>query len=429
MKRWPRPATACRVSSCARHRFSLRPRQVLWVHRRFDNLGKRLPRQIPLWRKSQGLSLWLSAGPGAIRVCLLVRRASSGPHATHASSSGPHETHAPARSRRRALSLAHAYFHTAMTCCSRPRRRRASRTRLRCASGSGSRARASAASGRRSGRSARAPSPARRQRCDAARRRFHAHDVVIRANQALVRGLEAHVGSRTDLRVWGFVPLPREKRYSHAEWAAEDNYIIYCPPIKWAGYCWNQIAVDADPRFHPSAWRRAQRLIHTNRTRCAHVGCYPSTGAMAVLHAVDRCQRVTVYGFGTNEAGVAERPSAECCVSGAAARRRAATRSPARWTRCQKYTPRLGEPSACCAPRLPEVVDGGATLTPRQGRYPVPRWPTIAEAAAHDVVQEWAAPRAPPAARRARVARPARRRPRVRRAPAPDGAVVELAGF
>ena len=228
-----------------------------------------------------------------------------------------------------------------------------------------------------------------------------AHDVVIRANQALVRGLEAHVGKRTDLRVWGFVPLPREKRYSHAEWAAEDNYIIYCPPIKWAGYCWNQIAVDADPRFHPSAWRRAQRLIHTNRTRCAHVGCYPSTGAMAVLHAVDRCQRVTVYGFGTNEAGVApcERPSAECLASKrrgrSAACRDALTCEVG--TLCQKYTPRLGEPSglAARAAHCRRVVDGGlATLTSR-GKGGSTQYhgkaDYFAEAAAHhDVVQEWA---------------------------------------
>ena len=69
-----------------------------------------------------------------------------------------------------------------------------------------------------------------------------------------------------------------------------------------AGYCWRSIATDADPRFHPSAWRRAQRLIHVNHTRCARVGCYPSTGAMAVLYAIDNCRRVTVYGFGSNEA-------------------------------------------------------------------------------------------------------------------------------
>mmetsp|Transcript_27337 Transcript_27337/g.82621 ORF Transcript_27337/g.82621 Transcript_27337/m.82621 type:complete len:332 (-) Transcript_27337:361-1356(-) len=143
------------------------------------------------------------------------------------------------------------------------------------------------------------------------------HALVIRANQAPLRGYEAHVGTRTDLRVWGFVPLPREKRYAQAEWAAEDGFLIYCPPTKWRGYCWRSIATDADPRFHPSAWRRAQRLIHVNHTRCARVGCYPSTGAMAVLYAIDNCRRVTVYGFGSNEAGApaCARPDAACLAS------------------------------------------------------------------------------------------------------------------
>ena len=38
-----------------------------------------------------------------------------------------------------------------------------------------------------------------------------AHETVIRTNQAPTVSYEAYVGSRTDLRIWGFIPLPREK--------------------------------------------------------------------------------------------------------------------------------------------------------------------------------------------------------------------------
>ena len=331
--------------------------------------------------------------------------ASSGPRATHASSSGPHETHAPARSRRRALSLAHAVLpHGGRRRAARGRDDAALHERdcgARWHPLTRARLRGVWASERLLGSCAVVGSSAalltRRLGAE-----IDAHDVVIRANQALVRGLEAHVGKRTDLRVWGFVPLPREKRYSHAEWAAEDNYIIYCPPIKWAGYCWNQIAVDADPRFHPSAWRRAQQLIHTNRTRCAHVGCYPSTGAMAVLHAVDRCQRVTVYGFGTNEAGVApcERPSAECPGVEAArplggVPRRAHLRGGHALPEVHAAARRAVSGLAARARALPEGRRRRPCHPhePRQGRLHQYHGKAdyFAEAAAHhDVVQEWA---------------------------------------
>jgi len=273
------------------------------------------------------------------------------------------------------------------------------------------------------------------------------HALVIRANQAPLRGYEAHVGTRTDLRVWGFVPLPRDKRYAWARSAVPARAAFACssmrstpPPDSFlgrvggrgrvldllpadqvarrrrleaerrtlvpqpalettrtplrsnesgripcvratlrshsssrgalsplhetvsppscrrpqlAGYCWRSIATDADPRFHPSAWRRAQRLIHVNHTRCARLGCYPSTGAMAVLYAIDNCRRVTVYGFGSNEAGAPTcvRPDAACLASErrgrTAACRDALTCEVG--SLCQKYSPRLGEPSGLAA--------------------------------------------------------------------------------
>ena len=226
-----------------------------------------------------------------------------------------------------------------------------------------------------------------------------AHTLVIRTNQAPVRVYEAHVGKRTDLRVWGFIPLPRERRhYSRSEWAVEDNFLIYCPPIERLGYCWHKVAIDADPRFHPSAWRRAQRLIHVNRTRCARVGCYPSTGSMAVLYAIDNCRSVTLYGFGANEVGAhpCTRPDAACLASRprgrSAACRDALTCEVG--SLCQKYAPRLGEPLdlAARARHCAEVASGKTVrLESRNGKQQYGRADYFAETAAyHDVVQEWA---------------------------------------
>ena len=131
--------------------------------------------------------------------------------------------------------------------------------------------------------------------------------VVVRTNQSPRKHVYAHVGRRTDVRVWGFIPLPRSNQYQRAEWvndsAVADAFLIYCPPVRWLSECWREIARDGDPRLHPSAWRLAQRLIHTNRTRCEKIGCFPSTGAMAVLFALSVCARVVVYGFGDVEGG------------------------------------------------------------------------------------------------------------------------------
>ena len=47
-----------------------------------------------------------------------------------------------------------------------------------------------------------------------------------------------------------------------------------------------------------------------NRTRCERIGCYPSTGAMAVALAMERCVSVRLYGFG----GPAPSASGECAA-------------------------------------------------------------------------------------------------------------------
>jgi len=161
--------------------------------------------------------------------------------------------------------------------------------------------------------------------------------------------------TRTPLRSneSGRIPCVRATLRSHSSsrGALSPLHETVSPPScrrpQLAGYCWRSIATDADPRFHPSAWRRAQRLIHVNHTRCARLGCYPSTGAMAVLYAIDNCRRVTVYGFGSNEAGAPTcvRPDAACLASErrgrTAACRDALTCEVG--SLCQKYSPRLGD--------------------------------------------------------------------------------------
>ena len=86
----------------------------------------------------------------------------------------------------------------------------------------------------------------------------------------------AHVGRRTDVRVWGFIPLPRSNQYRSAEWvndsAVADAFLIYCPPVRWLSECWREIARDGDPRLHPSAWRSNAIILEENS---------PTSGASA----------------------------------------------------------------------------------------------------------------------------------------------------
>ena len=148
-----------------------------------------------------------------------------------------------------------------------------------------------------------------------------AHDLVIRVNTAPVRGFEAYVGRRTDVRVWGATAPPRQldeiadvvprdpTRVNPMRFykglIGSETVLRYCGPNPWLSSCWKNISRDthADPRFHPAAWRLASALIYTNRTRCRRVGCVPSTGAMAVLFALERCRRTRIYGFGVAGVG------------------------------------------------------------------------------------------------------------------------------
>ena len=156
---------------------------------------------------------------------------------------------------------------------------------------------------------------------------------VIRVNTGPVHGFEDHVGRRTDVRIWGSPMAPRDvdriaaivpqdpsrvNTLKHLAGLIKSETVVrYCGPNPWLASCWKGIAHDgyADPRFHPSAFRLASSLIHTNRTRCRRMGCVPTSGALAVLWALERCEHTTVYGFGVNgEGGVRAAPS---CRSGA----------------------------------------------------------------------------------------------------------------
>ena len=113
-----------------------------------------------------------------------------------------------------------------------------------------------------------------------------------------------------------------------------ETVLRFCGPNPWLSHCWRNISgsAHADPRFHPSAWRFASKLIHTNRTRCRRAGCVPSSGAMAVLFALERCKKVHVYGFGVSGDGGA--PKADgCSIAGGASEDTAATAAAARAVR------------------------------------------------------------------------------------------------
>ena len=244
---------------------------------------------------------------------------------------------------------------------------------------------------------------------------INAHETIIRTNQAPTRSYEQYVGNRTDFRVWGFIPLPRE-RHMKGPWNSEDNFLIYCPPVTWVSHCWRSIANDQDPRFHPSAWRRAQRLIHRNRTRCKHLGCYPSTGIMAVLYAVDACESVSVYGFGTNEASAQDQCA--CSISVSNPSRSVHGRHDGHMFRhiseavnecgrqkegacavgraCDKYYPRTGEPQSWLArahhcEQARKGAAAGQASHLGSGEINYGKADYFQETAmSHDLVQEWA---------------------------------------
>jgi hypothetical protein len=136
-----------------------------------------------------------------------------------------------------------------------------------------------------------------------------AHAAVFRVNKAPTRGFEASVGARTDVRVWGFRPLPDE----WPDFASEALIVLYCAPVSWVGQCWNWIPLQPRPRFGAYEWQRVLVAIHDLANATPHVEkgrrgmrgswTFPSSGAMAVWLALAECGHVSVFGFG---------PSSDC---------------------------------------------------------------------------------------------------------------------
>lgn len=214
------------------------------------------------------------------------------------------------------------------------------------------------------------------------------HELVVRINQAPTVGWEEHVGSRTDLRVWGFIPLPRDQKYRRtSEWAAGaagERFLIYCPPVRWVGKCWWDVQRlgESDPRFHPLVWQLAADAICGRRARA---NCFPSTGAMAIIFALRQCRRVSLFGFGAGNAS--ETQCAARRADGTARLRCEISRV------CGKYYSRVGEPVELKA-RLQLCREAAANRTMKlrgRDRQPLGSADYFAESAKwHNLSAEWA---------------------------------------
>ena len=67
-------------------------------------------------------------------------------------------------------------------------------------------------------------------------REIDSHEAVIRVNRAPTgQPFARHVGRRTTLRLWGFMPLPEERHFPN------ETLAIYCPPVTWVSECWTSI--------------------------------------------------------------------------------------------------------------------------------------------------------------------------------------------
>jgi hypothetical protein len=137
-------------------------------------------------------------------------------------------------------------------------------------------------------------------------------NAVIRVNTGPVHGFEQHVGRRTTMRLWGFLPPPGGYNAENASHAASDRHatgpangvdgqdgalIVYCQPVKWLSGCWTAITHRPVPRVSPLVWERVRahmRLATGRKTE----GKFPSTGAIAIWIARQLCRKVHVFGFG-----------------------------------------------------------------------------------------------------------------------------------
>ena len=123
------------------------------------------------------------------------------------------------------------------------------------------------------------------------------HDAVWRVNTARVDAEHRiDVGSRTSVRVWGFmVPPPTASRLQPGE-----VVLMRCPADQYVSQCWYSIPEIPWPRISPLEHRRLSLAIFGPRTagRIRALRAHPSTGAMAVWAALSVCENVSVVGYG-----------------------------------------------------------------------------------------------------------------------------------
>jgi hypothetical protein len=155
-----------------------------------------------------------------------------------------------------------------------------------------------------------------------------------------------------------------------------ETFLRYCGPAGWLSSCWSNISRSnhANPRLHPSTWRVVSQQIHTNRSRCRRLGCFPSSGAMAVYFALRTCSCVNVYGYGVDGEGGAVAKEDAC--------RAGATRY-LKSVLCEKYYMCFDEHLAGSPDALPRVIKTVPLRNNRSHNY------YAAFVRFHDIRQEW----------------------------------------
>ena len=125
-----------------------------------------------------------------------------------------------------------------------------------------------------------------------------AADAIFRVNNAPVQGVEDHVGSRTDVRVWA-------SRDSTLSWAGgnDTSIVVFCQPTRWVGRCWQHIAPNARqphpfPRLSPLLWMDVRESMVRSENTSTHLNKHATGGAVALYMAMQLCERVRIFGFG-----------------------------------------------------------------------------------------------------------------------------------
>mmetsp|Transcript_21330 Transcript_21330/g.47963 ORF Transcript_21330/g.47963 Transcript_21330/m.47963 type:complete len:792 (-) Transcript_21330:295-2670(-) len=125
------------------------------------------------------------------------------------------------------------------------------------------------------------------------RDRVSGFDHVLRVEPTCVT--PGHSEGRTSYRVWEGADAHafREQRRVDATREANATIVRYCPPTLWVSKCWKGLASShargAELFLSPLAVFDLSRLL----------GRKPSSAAIAVMIALEICNSVTLFGFGT----------------------------------------------------------------------------------------------------------------------------------